>query len=130
MNRIRLRDIPFQPLQITRGWTVGYNEFKDMEPYSDIKVVGLPDEDVWEIFLQDLLQLQHDTYGITIDLGWVPEADPEGSYLLRVLKDEDWDNPLYYYKSKNKDDVVDKINFWLRRVTYDFDFLPFKAELN
>ena len=130
MNRIKLDDIPLQPLRISRGWTVGYNEFTEIEPYSDIKVVGLPDEDVWELFLQDLLQLKHEYHNVTIDLGWVPEAEPEGSYKLTVLKNQDWDNPLYYYKSKNKDDVVDKINYWLNRVTYEFDFLPFKAELN
>ena len=57
MNRIKLDDIQLQPLRISREWTVGYNEFTEVEPYSDIKVVGLPEEDVWELFLQDLLQL-------------------------------------------------------------------------
>ena len=121
MHRIKFEDIPLQPLRISKGWAVGYNEFTEIEPYSDIKVIGLPDEDVWELFLQDLLQLKHEAYGILIDLGWTPEADPEGSYLLRVLKNEDWRNPLYYYESKNKDDIVDKINYWLSRVTYQLD---------
>ena len=121
MKKIRLRDIPFQPLQITRGWFVGYNEFKNIEPYSDIKVEGLPDDDVWELFLQDLLQLEHKAYGIIIDLGWTPEADPNGSYELTVIKNKDWDNPLFHYESKNKDDIVEKINHWLRRVTYQLD---------
>ena len=121
MKKIRLRDIPFQPLQITRGWFVGYNEFKNIEPYSDIKVEGLPDDDVWELFLQDLLQLEHKAYGIIIDLGWTPEADPNGSYELTVIKNKDWNNPLFHYESKNKDDIVEKINHWLRRVTYQLD---------
>ena len=130
MHRIKFEDIPLQPLRIPIGWTVAYNEFTEIEPYSDIKVVGLPDEDVWELFLQDLLQLKHKRHNVLIDLGWTPEADPNGSYDLTVLKNQDWDNPLFHYESKNKDDVVDKINFWLSRVTYDFDILPFKAELN
>ena len=121
MCKVRLRDIPFQPLQITTGWTVAYNEFKNVEPYSDIKVEGLPDDDVWELFLQDLLHLEHKFYGIAIDLGWTPEADPNGSYELTVIKNKDWNNPLFHYESKNKDDIVEKINHWLRRVTYQLD---------
>ena len=118
MHKVRLRDIPFQPLQITRGWFVGYNEFKDVEPYTDIKVEGLPDDDVWELFLQDLLQLKHEFTGITIDLGWTPEADPNGAYELTIIKNCNWSDPIFHYESKNKDDIVEKINYWMRKITY------------
>ena len=121
MNKIKFEDIPFQSLQITTGWLVEYNEFRDIEPYSDIKVEGLPDEDVWELFLQNLLFLKHEFYGISLDLGWTPEAEPEGSYKLTILKNGDWDNPLLYFKSKNKDEIVEKINLWLRKVTFQLD---------
>ena len=121
MNKIKFEDIPFQPLQITTGWLVEYNEFRDIEPYSDIEVEGLPDNDVWELFLQNLLFLKHEFYGISLDLGWTPEAEPEGSYKLTVLKNGDWDNPLLYFKSKNKDEIVEKINLWLRKVTFQLD---------
>ena len=118
MNKIKFEDIPFQPLQITTGWTVTYNEFKNIEPYSNIKVEGLPDDDVWELFLQDLLLLEHKFCGITLDLGWTPEANPEGSFELTIIKDGDWDRPLFHYESKNKDDIVEKTNYWLRKITY------------
>ena len=121
MNRIKFEDIPLQPLRISKGWTVDYNEFTEIEPYSDIKVEGLPDEDVWELFLQDLLQLKHEAYGIIIDLGWTPEADPDGSYKLTVIENQDWHNPLFIYRSKNKDDIVEKINHWLSKITYQLD---------
>ena len=44
MNRIRLSDIPYQSLAITTGWSVEYNQFRDIKPNSGIKVIGLPDE--------------------------------------------------------------------------------------
>ena len=130
MNRIRLSDIPYQSLAITTGWSVEYNQFRDIKPNSGIKVIGLPEEDAWSLFTQDLLHLKHESYNIRIDLGWSPEASPEGFYLLTVLKDKDWRNPLYYYESKNKGDIVEKINYWLRRVTHDLVFTSLKAELN
>ena len=130
MNRIEIDNVELQPLRIYAGWTVSYNAFSDIEPYSDIKVVGLPDEDVWELFTQDLLQIKYERRGILIDLGWTPEADPEGSYELTILENEDWDNPLYHYESKSKDDIVKKINYWLKKVSCEFGFSSLKAELN
>ena len=120
MNKINLLDIPLQPLQVCAGWYVEQNTFTIIEPYSNIKVQGLPDEDPWELFAQDMLYMEHKAFKVILDLGWIPEADPEGSYLLRVVKNNDWDNPVFIYKSKNKDDIVQKINLWLAKISSQF----------
>jgi hypothetical protein len=49
-------------------------------------------------------------------LGWTPEANPEGSYLLQVIADEDWSTPIVVYKSKNKSEVVGKIDDLLLKI--------------
>jgi hypothetical protein len=102
MKAIKLKDVPLQSLKIPTGWTVTWNQFYDIEPNSNIYLDGLPDGDVWELFLQDLLQLKHFNKNIILDLGWTPEANPEGSYLLQVIADEDWSTPIVVYKSKKQ----------------------------
>jgi hypothetical protein len=116
MKTIKLKDVPLQSLKIPTGWTVTWNQFYDIEPNSNIYLDGLPDGDVWELFLQDLLQLKHFNKNIILDLGWTPEANPEGSYLLQVIADEDWSTPIVVYKSKNKSEVVRKIDDLLLKI--------------
>ncbi|CDH97311.1 hypothetical protein BAPNAU_3531 [Bacillus velezensis NAU-B3] len=29
-----------------------------------------------------------------LDVGWYPEGDPNGSYGIELIKNEDWENPL------------------------------------
>ena len=116
MKTIKLKDGPLQSLKIPTGWTVTWNQFYDIEPNSNIYLDGLPDGDVWELFLQDLLQLKHFNKNIILDLGWTPEANPEGSYLLQVIADEDWSTPIVVYKSKNKSEVVGKIDDLLLKI--------------
>jgi hypothetical protein len=116
MKTIKLKDVPLQSLKIPTGWTVTWNQFYDIEPNSNIYLDGLLDGDVWELFLQDLLQLKHFNKNIILDLGWTPEANPEGSYLLQVIADEDWSTPIVVYKSKNKSEVVGKIDDLLLKI--------------
>jgi hypothetical protein len=110
MKMILLKDISLQSLKIPTGWTVTWNQFYDIEPISNIYCDGLPDGDVWELFLQDLLQLKQINKSIILDLGWIPEANPEGSYHLQIIANEDWSTPILVYRSKNKIEVVEKIN--------------------
>ena len=124
MNEIHIRDIPLQPFQIYPGWFVEQNTFPVIEPGTNIRVIGLPGGDPWLLFADCMLYMEHKVYNTVLDLGWVPEADPSGCYYLRLIKNQDWDNPLLRYKSRSKDDIVSKINHWLRIVSNDFDYIP------
>ncbi|MBO1063104.1 MAG: hypothetical protein HEQ14_19905 [Aphanizomenon flos-aquae CP01] len=116
MKTIQLKDISLQSLKIPTGWTVTWNQFYDIEPNSNMYCDGLPDGDVWELFLQDLLQLKQINKNIILDLGWIPEANPEGSYHLQIIANEDWSTPILVYESKNKSEVVEKINDLLLKI--------------
>jgi len=35
---------------------------------------------------------------ITLGLGWFPEFDPQGQFVLDVVKWEDWENPIWRLK--------------------------------
>jgi hypothetical protein len=113
MEKIKLQDIQLQSLRIPAGWHIVYNHFCDMEPGTNIYVDGLPDGDVWELFLQDLLLMENAHLNLALDLGWVPEADLNGKYKLTLLQGTEWENPIAFYKTSSKSEIVDKINSWL-----------------
>jgi hypothetical protein len=113
MRKIELQEIPLQPLQIPTGWNIVCNQFFDIEPGEDVYINGLPDGDAWELFLQDMLLIHDNNKQLHLDLGWQPEADPSGKYILTLVRNEDWSHPIAMFESLSKNDIVDKINLWL-----------------
>lgn len=70
-------DTTRQPLRIPAGWTVTYNEFR---------VPDLSREDGWMDLKGNLLQLRHDRRNRLLDLGWEPEGEPTGRYVMQVYE--------------------------------------------
>lgn len=110
MRNMKLQDILLQPLRVPTGWIVSWNQFYDVEPDADLLIEGLPDGDIWELFLQDLLQLKYPSSNLILDLSWIPEADPNGSYHLKLIANEDWEFPIATFQSRSKVEVVSKID--------------------
>jgi hypothetical protein len=50
---------------------------------------------------QDLLQVSYLEDKYIIDIGWGPDYDPEGSFVIRIIKDCDWDKPLYEKETRS-----------------------------
>jgi hypothetical protein len=119
MKKIELQNISLQPLRIPAGWNVVSNNFFDVEPGDNIYINGLPDGDIWELFLQDMLLLRDERNQLLLDLGWQPEADPNGNYSLILIKNEDWSNPIASHESQSKSEIVDKINSWLSITSFN-----------
>lgn len=110
-------DFELQPLRIPGGWTVMWNEFLDV----DITQFP-PDEALWSNCTEDMFYIvknsnskSSDTPEYAIDLGWYPEMEPDGAYILLVIKNGDWDNPKERFRSQNKDEVAKKIEEFLRK---------------
>src|SRR5262249_21637929 len=94
---------------------VVWNSFLEIDPIFE-------DGDGTSIgFSQDLLQLKNLKYFVLIDLGWYPDHDPTGRYLLRAIRiypsvDEmkrSWDKPLMVMESASKMEIVQAIEIWL-----------------
>jgi len=104
--------IKLQPLRIPSSWEIEYNSFSELDPEN----IRKEDKRTWVNFTEDLLQTKHKRYNVLIDLGWYPEADPEGCFGIDVIKDMDWENPLETFESRSKSEVVDKIEELLWRL--------------
>jgi hypothetical protein len=53
-----------------------------------------------DLLAEDLVQVRFGDH-VILDLGWYPEFDPEGHFVLNVIKDEDWETPTTVLRFKN-----------------------------
>lgn len=66
--------------------------------YSDFQInVDLPLHDQILELQEDLLQVSYGQY--TLDLGWYPASDPQGHFIIHIIENSDWSNPLYKKKA-------------------------------
>lgn len=93
------------PLKLHGGWEITYNSFTDY----DIALYGT--DDICEL-REDLLQLQHSSADIMIDLGWYPDFDPSGHYVLRMIRDKNWEEPLEIFSSRSINQIAEHIEKW------------------
>ena len=73
---------------------ITHNDLKDINPNLDFSK---------QIFSlkEDLLQISYDnTDKYTIDVGWRPELDPSGEFIIYVIKNFNWEEPLLKKKTK------------------------------
>lgn len=103
----------YQPLRISSDWRVERSLFFAVDP----------SEDTMSYFTKYLLYLSNDSRNQYIQLGWFPEDDPNGEYVLEVfhikrrydnyhkevLPEVDYTNPHLVFKSKKRLEVVAKI---------------------
>lgn len=67
--------------------TITYNTFE-----IDFNV---PFSEQLDNMTEDLLQIRYDG-DYVLDVGWYPEFDSDGNFKICVIKNDDWDNPLFY----------------------------------
>lgn len=77
---------------------------------------------IWDVcFLEDLLQVENDSKGLLLDVGWYPHADPTGSFRLHVVRllpesqrertsPYDWANPIVDEQTRSIDDLLTEID--------------------
>jgi hypothetical protein len=102
-----------QSLRIPSGWKVSWNTFTEFDP---LEITGADDENWW-LFDEDLLQLECSHKNLILDLGWYGGKNLiTGNYGLYLIQNQDWENPLLKFLSKNKDEIVSKIESVLTNI--------------
>jgi hypothetical protein len=115
--RIHINELTLQPLRIPEGWTVSYNSFFAIDPDGSIQLEGVPEASVWEVFLQDMLQLVHLKHQFLLDLGWVSEASPEGEFLLTLVYQQNWREPTYEFTTRSRTAIVAKLEELMAQIS-------------
>lgn len=68
-----------------KGGNVTYNDW-DIDPNKPFN------DQIWS-FKQDLLQIEfRDCY--LIDVGWYPDFDAKGRFIVYIIKDYEWEKPV------------------------------------
>lgn len=119
--------LSLQPLRIPPNWTMKLNKLSDIDPQS-----LAPEDRTWLFaFNEDIISMesvitrrqnkQIEEQKLIIDLGWYPDGEPEGSFLLQAVLNEDWVDPLMKFSSRSKDEIVKTLEKWLWE-----DFMPLR----
>lgn len=62
---------------------------------------SLPFSEQEDCLTEDLLQVVY-ANGYMIDLGWYPENDESGKFILQLINNGDWEKPIYKKKSRSR----------------------------
>lgn len=62
---------------------------------------GVPYSKQVESLLEDLIQIEYEN-GYLIDLGWYPEYNPQGKFILQVIRNYNWEKPVYIKDSRDE----------------------------
>lgn len=85
MNNIFLKSINFKSGKVT------YNDF-NVDPF-------IPLIDQKFSLKEDMLQIDYGSY--LIDVGWCPEFNVNGRFIISLVLNYDWDNIVYSAEVKN-----------------------------
>ncbi|AIK95504.1 hypothetical protein [Candidatus Odyssella acanthamoebae] len=114
MVTIHSKDLKLQPLAIPRGFNVIYNFFFEvLDQGRPIYFEDDPDYPFpYELYRSMLFQVLHEYYQLLVDLGWGPDGEPEGAFYITIIRADDkhWEHPLVKFSSRNKDEIVAKLN--------------------
>lgn len=61
---------------------------------------NLPFSEQEDCLTEDLLQVEYEN-GYLIDLGWYPEYDETGKFILQLINNGNWKNPIYKKQSRD-----------------------------
>ncbi|MDC0680154.1 hypothetical protein [Sorangium atrum] len=64
------------------------------------------DDPQWEYLEEDLLALRHEPLGATVDAGWYPSMDPDGSFKAEVLIGDDWQSPFSALETRSLSELT------------------------
>lgn len=78
-------------IAVPNGWTIyGSLPSKDPSQLSESECTWLADN---LMLTEDLLHIKPSSGEYEIDISWLPDSDPNGSFVCRIIKNQDWDSP-------------------------------------
>ena len=126
-------------LRIPKGWVVLDNKLYDTEPLTEGNNSSITNWD--EGFVEDVLWIQESSISeggqyeipkqnhFNIDISWLPDSNINGQYHATLSWcDEDEMIDIEKFKSKDRHEVRDKIEFWMSDVKLNYSLYKSKAD--
>ena len=67
------------------------------------------DDPDWTLLSQDLMQLKQQRTDLLVDIGWYPDDDPSGTFVLVVIVGENWEQPVLRLTTRKLGELVEKL---------------------
>ncbi|MDP1560208.1 MAG: hypothetical protein Q8M16_02315 [Pirellulaceae bacterium] len=115
---MKISDVTRFECTVSNGWEVTHNELLHLSIDEIETITELdPGVEVLDIyFLQDLFQAVNRRERKLLDVGWYPDGDPKGSYVLLLLNEchdrvghFDWDYPEDEFTTRDYPLLFEKI---------------------
>lgn len=90
-------------------WRGGEVVYWDMDSFDATK----PPEEQLDTLKEDLVQVRFGTNTL-LDIGWYPEFSPEGRFVVTVIRNEDWDQPVSQAESRTLGELIAAITAGIR----------------
>ncbi|MCU1791226.1 hypothetical protein CUU54_20560 [Pectobacterium polaris] len=90
-----------------KGGNVTFDDF----PIRDGEPLGIYIDDLKE----DMLQVEFPR-GYLLDIGWRPSFELNGKFYAVLIKDHDWEKPIYSESARDLNGLKNKINNALRMI--------------
>jgi hypothetical protein len=86
--------------------------------YNDFRInFELPYKQQLDKLKEDLLQVNYNNY--LLDLGWYPEFDINGSFVVQLIYKYDWENPIYKMSCKDKY----SLEYHIKKIIFKYNLL-------
>jgi hypothetical protein len=86
---------PSPLLTIPTGWRVEFDRFSDRDPVD---------------LTEDLLQLRHPETDTLVDLGWFPDGDPNGEFVICVHRHDFHGPKLAEVRARGRSEVIAQLH--------------------
>ena len=84
----------------------------ELDPMGDITF----DSECSSFFKEDMLQLENSDQKLVLDIGWYPEGNLAiGEYCMVLVKNQNWDNPIFTFRTRHRLGLVAEIERILAR---------------
>lgn len=107
-------DILLQQISVPADWQVVYHQFYDIHPDHPVSVANCPNGDMSELFKSTLWVARHEASGLMIDVGWAPEADLSGEFVVRLVLAGDYSSPRREVATREPDQAIAIVEQWMR----------------
>ena len=113
------------PLKVPSGWAILHHSFGDENPIVENGTIvndNFYNEDLFSIesLYFDGTKWQIDESGYVLDLGWYPEADPNGGYRLTLFK-ANWKHIISQFESRDRYEICRLLERCFEVLTQGFD---------
>lgn len=88
--------------------------------FNDLELIkeGVPfSKQIYE-YKEDLLQVKNNKSGLLLDVGWLPELSSLGAFKVVVIKNHDWEKPLFKTRVRS----IDSLKKVLAECKVKYDF--------